>query len=219
MRILPRGAPLPGPSYPAAADCSPVLQQPPSRWERAALQQGLQPLSAVPAAHHASLPLPICSLYSQFRSPILMQASVAHTNLHSGAAGRQAGSAHSLTAMASDGGDVIPVAAAAAAAAGGLPGTSKRTASPSGAADEDGKRQRLASHAAAGPSGSSDDPLDAVPDAPMHLMRVRGIPACVCACLLLGCWLPHGHARHCSARQPRICIRCKLGCHVVCPWR
>lgn len=133
-----------------------------------------------------------------------MQASTTHTNLRSGAAGRQAGSAHSLTAMASKGDDIIPAAAAAATAAGGLPGTSKRPASPGGAADEDGKRQRLASHAAAGPSGSSGDPLDAVPDAPMHLMRVRGIPACVCVCLLFGCGLPHGHARHCSARQPSI---------------
>lgn len=47
-------------SSPAAADCSPALQQPPSRWERAALQQGAQPLSAMPAAHHASPPLPVC---------------------------------------------------------------------------------------------------------------------------------------------------------------
>ncbi|PRW59620.1 tyrosyl-DNA phosphodiesterase 1 [Chlorella sorokiniana] len=66
-------------------------------------------------------------------------------------------------------------AAAAAAAAGGSPGPSKRPASPGGATDEGSKRQRLASHAAAGPSGG--DPLDAVPDAPMHLLRVRGIPA------------------------------------------
>ena len=99
--------------------------------------------------------------------PVLLQSSLIHPNSPSCVAGQQAATTRTLAAMASSGDE-----AAAAAAAGG----SKRPASPAGATEDDAKRQRLNGAAAAGPSGGEADPLDRIPDSPMHLLRVRGIP-------------------------------------------
>ncbi len=98
--------------------------------------------------------------------------------------GQQAATLHHITAMDD---------AAAVAAAGPEEGSSKRPlpGSPAEPKPGGGKRARHAGGAEAGRSGSatgtdaaaaaaagSADPLDRVPDAPMHLMRVRGIPRC-----------------------------------------
>lgn len=81
--------------------------------------------------------------------------------------------------------------AAASAAAGAGPGSSKRALPVNAAepAEDGGKRARHADVGKAGGSGNGagadeasaatadgGDPLERVPDAPMHLMRVRGIP-------------------------------------------